>query len=763
MTSNNILVIVESPAKCKKIATILNSIDSKNKYIVKASVGHVRDLPSNIFGIDINDDQTVFTPAYEIMDGKKDVVKDLKFIAKSCKDIILATDLDREGEGIASHLCSILNLKNPKRIIFSEITKTAIKHALDNPITINKSMVEAYETRRLLDRIIGYKLTPVVQKNITDSFNCKISAGRTQSVVLKLIADKENEINKFESSGYYSISGVFDNNLITNLNNKLENKDLTLDFLKMCKKSEFTVGKIIKKQVENKPPIPFITSSLQQEGNNKLKMSIAIVQMLAQKLYEQGYITYIRSDCPHISQEFIPSIEKYITDTYGKEYVDIKEPVNLKSNSKSKKKVVESQDAHECIRPTDLSVTAYDIQDGDQAKLYDLIWKRTIASQMKNKLIERTTVTIDISNIDIHKFISEEDITSFKGYTIIYDNINDRTETLLNWIKKGMKLTNEKIVGTEKFTQPPPRYTESSIIKDLEKKGIGRPSTYVASYQTNISRTYISKLTKPGKKRKSYIITLTKQTDLVEEYKEQMTSPEKDKIYITEIGKIVHTFLNDNFDDVINYDFTAFMETKLDDIAKKKTNRDDVLCEFYKTFYPKIKEFDRSSSNKKHIGDHLDKPIYLSISKYGPMLQWGEYVKGSPKPFATSITTEQFEGLKLDSCIKIIQSRSEFPKKIGKYKNMDVTLCKGPYGLYIKWDNSNYAGGENNNLNIEDAIKIITTKVSKEYPKVLGKYKRKDIKLCNGPYGLYIKYDNKNYKIPSKKPIEKEDAIKLIG
>jgi DNA topoisomerase-1 len=759
MSSNSILVIVESPAKCKKIASILNSIDSKNKYFVKASIGHVRDLPSKSFGININDDHTIFRPLYQIMDDKIDVIKDLKYIASKCSEIILATDLDREGEGIASHLAAILELKNPKRIVFSEITKTAIKKALDNPSSINNKMVEAYETRRLLDRIIGYKLTPVVQKNVTDSFNIKISAGRTQSVVLKLIADKEFEINKFESSGYYNVTGLFNKKLNSTLNNKLENKEITINFLNNSKYSTFTVENISKKQIQNKPPIPFITSSLQQDANNKLKFSIASVQLLAQKLYEQGYITYIRSDCPHISQEFLPSIENYIIDNYGKEYLDIKDQVI----TKSKKKVVESQDAHECIRPTDLSVLSYDINDADQAKLYDLIWKRTIASQMKNKIIEKTTITIKISNNDSHKFLSDEEITLFKGYTVIYDSTNDKTLTTLNWITKGMELTKEKLVGTEKFTQPPPRYSESSIIKDLEKKGIGRPSTYVASYQTNINRTYIEKLTKSGKKRKSYIITLNEDNEISEIYKEQVTSPEKDKIYITEIGKIVNQFLSENFNDVINYEFTAFMEGKLDDIAKKKSDRDSVLSEFYKTFYDKIKDFEKSNSNKKCVGEYENKPIYLSVSKFGPMLQWGEYIKNSTKPFVASITLEQFESLSLEACIKIINSRSEYPKNIGKYKSKEITICKGPYGLYIKWSNTNFSINNSEDIDLEKAISIIEQKKNNDFPKNIGKHNNKDIVLHNGPYGIYIKYNNKNISIPTKKIVSKQDAIKLIS
>ena len=753
-----ILVIVESPAKCAKITKILNSIDKENTYVVKASMGHIRDLPPSRFGININEEQTKFKPEYDIMDGKNKVVKELRSIAKDCHSIILATDLDREGEGIASHLCHVLDLKNPKRIVFSEITQTAIKKAMDNPITINREMVAAYETRRLLDRIIGYKLSPVVKNNITDDFNTKISAGRTQSILLKLICDKEEDINKFESSGYYSMNATFQKKLNTSLDNRLENKDNALEFLEKCKTAGFKVQSISKRIVQNKPPLPYITSTMQQDANNKLKFPIAITQSLAQKLYEQGYITYIRSDCPHISEEFLPTIEKYITENFGNEYVDIK----TQGQSKTKKKAVESQDAHECIRPTNLDIMANEIPDDSQRKLYDLIWKRTIASQMQNKKIERTIIKIDISNIPEHKFISEEDITLFKGYTIIYDSSDDLTKTSLGWLKKGLELTKETIIAYEKFTQPPPRYTESSIIKELEKKGIGRPSTYVTSYQTNLMREYIVKENKPGKKRKCYTITLSHANNIKEINKEQIVSAEKNKLYSTDVGRLVYKFLDEHFDDVINYNFTANMEKELDNIANKKNNRDSVLGEFYKTFYPKIMKYNKTSSNKKHLGDYEDKPIYVLVSKYGPMMAWGDYVKGGKKNFATSITDEQLENLSLKGAIEIIKSRARYPTELGAYKNESVMLCKGPYGLYIKHMNIYHNIPENKDITLAEAKNLIDKKITKEYPKILGKYKRKDIKLCSGPYGLYLKYNNKNIKIPSKKAVDKDEAIKIV-
>ena len=753
-----ILVIVESPAKCSKISKILNSIDKNNTYVVKASMGHVRDLPSNQFGININSELTEFNPIYDIINGKNILVKDLKYHAKKSDDVILATDLDREGEGIASHLAHILELQHPKRIVFSEITQTAIKKALDNPISINTNMVSAYETRRLLDRIIGYKLSPVVKKNITDSFDTKISAGRTQSVVLKLICDREDEINQFESSGYYSINAEFEKDICSSLNNKLKNKQNTIEFLEKCKTSKFTVENIKSRTVTNKPPVPYITSSLQQDANNKLKMPIAVSQMLAQKLYEGGYVTYIRSDSSNIAEEFIPNIENYIKSTFGNEYVDIKE----QSKPKKSKKAVETQDAHECIRPTNLDITKEDIPDEQQSRLYDMIYKRTIASQMSNKKIKRTTITIDISNCNEHKFITEEDVTTFKGYTIIYDPDSELESSSISWIKKGLELIRKSITGYEKFTQPLPRYTESSIIKDLEKKGIGRPSTYVTSYQTNVNRNYIIKTNKPGKKRKCYTLYLKKDNTIKEDHKEQIVAAEKNKLYSTDIGRIVNKFLNENFSNVINYDFTALMEKELDNIANHKNNRNQVLSEFYKTFYPKIQKYEKTSGNKKHLGDYKNKPIYTCVSKYGPMLQWGEYVKGQTKPFATSISNEQYEDLSLSGAIKMIESRSRYPIDLGLYKKNKVLLCKGPYGLYLKHNGSNFKIIEEKDVSLAEAKDIIDKKIDKEYPKNLGKYNRKDIKLCSGPYGLYLKYNNKNYTIPTKKEISKDQAINLI-
>lgn len=748
----NILVLVESPAKCAKISKILNKIDKTNKYVVKASMGHIRDLPFNAIGIDISPDFSTFIPNYEIIKDKKELVKNLISESKKVDKVILASDLDREGEGIANHLKYILKLpENATRIIFSEITETAIKRALMNPTKINQSMVSAYETRRLLDRLIGYKLSPVVKKNIDGGFKYKISAGRTQSVVLKLICSKEQEISKFESSGYYNVNGIFENNLAANLNSKLENKKIALKFLENCKTSVFTISDIKNRNIENKAPIPFITSTLQQEANNKLHLPISEIQFLAQKLYEQGYITYIRSDCPHISPEFLPHIENYIENTFGNKYVDIK---NVKSKGKSK-----TQDAHECIRPTNLEIKAVDIEHEKQSKLYDLIWKRTIASQMANKKICKTSVIIDANNSK-YKFISEEDITIFKGYSIIYD-CKDKEKSELDWIKVNAIIKKDTIIANEKYTQPPPRYTESSIVKELEKKGIGRPSTYVSSYQTNISRKYISKESKSGEKKELFIIKLLKNNKLEEIKKEQQLNVEKNKLYSTELGRKVNEFLCDNFSEFINYEFTANMEKELDCIANKNDTKDKVLSRFYTQFYPKIQQY--SSSTRKELGLYEDKPIYMSKSKYGYMLCHGVFAPPKKKPLIVSITDEQFKNLNLEEAIKLLKTPiNKYPKEIGVFNNKKMVLCKGPYGLYIKYNSKNYSVKAEKDVKFEDAVDIIRNTDKNRYPKKLGKHKGKNVYINNGPYGYYLTYNKKNYKIKSSAEIKLEEAIKLI-
>ena len=749
----NILVLVESPAKCLKISKILNNIDKKNKYFVKASMGHIRDLPSSTIGIDISSDYKIFTPKYEIIEDKKILVKNLISESKKIDKIILASDLDREGEGIANHLKYILKLpENTERIIFSEITENAIKKALNNPTKINKSMVSAYETRRILDRLIGYKLSPVVKKNIEGGFKHKISAGRTQSVLLKLICSKEDEIDKFESNGFYNINGIFENNLQSKLNSKIENKEKALNFLEKCKISKFTISDIKNKIIENKPPIPFITSTLQQDANNKLHFPISETQFLAQKLYEQGYITYIRSDCPHISEDFLPFIENYITNTYGEEYVDIK---NVKVKGKSK-----TQDAHECIRPTNLNIKATDIDNEKQSKLYNLIWKRTIASQMSNKKISRKSIIISISNQKQYNFLSDEDITLFKGYSIIYEN-KDKEISDLDWLKINMKIQKETIIANEKYTNPPSRYTESTIIKELEKRGIGRPSTYVSSYQTNINRKYIVKESKLGEKKELFIITLLKNNKIEELKKEQQLNAESNKLFSTNLGKKVNTFLCESFSEFINYEFTANMEIELDNIANNLDSKDDVLSRFYLKFYPKIKKY--SSSSKKELGSYKDIPIYLSKSQYGYMLCYGEFIPPKKKPRIISITKDQFDTLNLEDSIKLIKTPiNNYPKEIGYYNKKKILLCKGPYGLYLKYNNKNYSIKSDKDINFEAAIEIIKNCDKNAYPKKLGKLKGKFVYLNNGPYGFYITYNKKNYKIKSQSDIKLEDAIKVI-
>ena len=774
------LVIVESPAKCKKIEEILNSLEGDTKYIVKASKGHIRDLPNKKLGVDVITDngKCTFKPQYEIMSGKGSVVTELKKISKTCKDVILATDLDREGEGISAHLRTVLKLENPKRIVFSEITKTAIMKAIANPRQIDTKMVNAYITRRILDRLIGYKLSPILWKNVKNG----ASAGRTQSVVLKMICDKEEDINKFESEGYYATTADFNTSssilIKSSLNTKLENKKKTISFLDKCKTAIFTLTDITSKNVENKPPLPFITSTLQQEAS-KIGFNIAQTQKVSQELYEKGYITYIRSDCPIISEEFLPNIEKYILKKFGKEYVNIKKQDmstnNKKKKSSKKKKIVDSQDAHECIRPTKIEQDVKKIEGDQHKKLYLLIFKRTIASQMSNRILEKIIANILISTVKSKYFIAEEILTIFKGYTAIYnldkeDDENHKKNSDLKKLKKGEELIRKIIISTEKFTQPPAKYTESSLVKDLEKNGIGRPSTYVSSYQTNINRNYIIKQSKPGKKRKYTIITL-KIDDINEELKEQTVSAEKNKLYSTDLGRLINKFLGQYFSDTINFDFTANMEKNLDNIAHGKIKSDEVLNLFYSCFNPKIEEMSekgKSEGKLKELGKHNDKPIYKMVGKHGPMLVYGELDKNSKvKPIFVSISAEEMDSFSLEDAIKRVEDKVSYPKKLGKKDNKDIVLCKGPYGFYLKYDGRNYKIEENCAIEKDRAIQLIS-EGGKKQSNILHQFNNdgKEIKVMNGMYGPYIHFNKKNIKIPKDveaKTITVDECLTIIN
>jgi len=709
MTSNKILVIVESPGKISKIKQYLG-----DKYIIKASLGHIHDLDKNTLSIEVENN---FNPLYKIIPTKMKIVKELKECASYCSDIILASDGDREGEAIAYSLATILKLKDPKRIIFHEITKSALLKAIENPQTINYNMVHSQQARRLLDRLVGYKISPVLWKNIDGNTQ---SAGRVQSVVVKIIIDKENEIKNASSEIYYKTNGyfIFDSNKLNSIlyqdNNQyhFDSEDNILNFLnKINKNVIFKIVNIDNKISIRKPPIPFITSSLQQEASTKLKFNVKKTMDVAQKLYEAGLITYMRTDCPNISQDAINKIEKYIKEKYGNEY---SEPKNYQSKNAN------SQDAHECIRPTDINKTEIDMAT-DYKKLYSLIWKRTIASQMTSAKLNIQTVLIDaqINNNSI-LIINEKQLyfnTSFEhiefpGFLIIYDSQcdinNEESEENKNANKINFKINDilklDKIKIIQEYTKLPLRYNEALLVKYLEKNGIGRPSTYASIISKVIDRGYVEIKNIDGISKESKEFELNNKFKIKENIKSIIIGKEQKKIVPTETGIKVNEFLVKHFSEILEIDFTALFESYLDKISIGKANWITVLQTFYDKFNPIV-----ISLNKQEIIKHdndillgLDKDhkeIYKGKGKYGPYVK----IKDDNKWKYASI--KDIDNISLVEAIYLLS----FPRKIGKIGNAIVSINNGIYGIYIKYLNKNYSvkDVDINKINIDYVKKLI--------------------------------------------------------
>ena len=769
---SKILVIVESPGKIKKISDYLGP-----NYIVKASFGHVQDLDKNTLSIDVNDN---FKPYYITTPDKKAVVKDLIKFSKECSDVILAADGDREGEAIAHSLATVLKLKEPKRIIFHEITKTALLKALEKPIKINYDMVNAQQTRRLLDRLVGYKISPILWQYLSKDAK---SAGRVQSVVVKIIIDLEKEINKSISKSYFKTLSEFmfgdtKLNSLLQYENKMfqfENKEQSKDFLTLINKKF-----IIKvKSVENKKSIrkasaPFITSSLQQEASNKLHYNVKRTMDIAQKLYENGLITYMRTDSPNISKEAMKEAEEYIIKTFGKEYSDSK---NYESKGAS-------QDAHECIRPTHLNIPEPDGIDGDMKKLYSLIWKRTIASQMANAKINIQVIQIDILNkkesvllIDDKQcyFVSNLENVEFPGYLIVYDNTLDDEEKTIGKIeiktKQILELNN--ITITEEYTKPPSRYNEASLVRYLEKNGIGRPSTYASIISKVIERKYIEIKNIDGIEKDSEQIILNSDYKIKEDIKKVYIGKEQTKLVSTNMGNQVNDFMCKNFEPILGIDFTSNFETYLDKIASGNANWITVLRTFYDMFEPIVEKLNSQIITEKKDGNQVsdrllgvdsnNKKIYTGTGKYGP------YVKietdDSKKWRYCKLTEMTIENVDIEHALKLL----EFPKMLGKLSGAIVSLNDGPHGLYLKYNGKNYSIKDKkiDEINIDIARGII-----EQDPFALKSFKvsNKIINIKNGEFGNYIQIVSNNKKqnisIPTKYNIDTitiDDVLKIIS
>jgi DNA topoisomerase-1 len=768
------LLLVESPAKCGKIEKLLGT-----GYIALASFGHIRDLEKDNLGIDIEND---FKPNYKILSDKSKQIKKIQDTIKTVDRVLLASDEDREGEAIAWHCSIVFKIKigEKNRICFHEITKSALEQAVANPREIDMAMVNSQQSRRILDRLVGFKLSPLLWKYIAP----KLSAGRVQSVALKLLIEQEKEISTFLEKKFYKTIGQFNKKISGTLNYSFESPTEIEHFLEDCKTAHFIIQKIDKQKVEKRPPPPYITSTIQQDASLRYGVSSKKIMGCLQKLYESGMITYHRTDNTNLSTLIQDEIKKYITTTFGKEFLH---PRTYKSTIKC------AQEAHEAIRPTNIDYSELDQNDTSdpiEKKIYNLIWKRTIASQMSPCVSEMYTITISISNRK-EFFVSRAEKILFIGYKKIYEDFvskdldlekdkdldNIIPDSLVDNIKENDILKYSKITSTEKYKNPPPRYSESSIIKKMEKIGIGRPSTYSNIIETLFERKYAEKKDITGTKKKVHVFLLEKNE--VKEKEEEITiGGEKKKIVPTDLGKVTNQFLETHFQDILDYQFTSSLEEKLDSIANNQVEWLSVIREFYQKFEPNIKKLStkemisQNNIDKKRFLGHysfessnIQVPVYTYIGKYGPLVQLGDIQNNDKKNIQYFKLDEKYsiDTVSIEDIPDIIQ----FPKNLGKYQKKDVFLKKGTYGLYIQWgkDNFKIIQKYDEKITLDQAIECITfqpepKKKSDMIQTIDGKYIIK-----NGPYGHYIDFEKKFYKITSKydpQKITQEDCIKII-
>jgi DNA topoisomerase-1 len=770
MSKTKILIIVESPGKIKKISQYLGE-----DYIVKASYGHVEDLDKTTLSVDV---QNNFKPNYIITDDKKKVVKELRDLKKDCKDVIIAADGDREGEAIAWSLANVLNLDKPKRIIFHEITKPALLKALENPTIINMNMVHAQQSRRILDRLVGYSISPVLWKYLSHEAK---SAGRVQSVVVKIIVDKENEINNSISQSYYKTTAHFDFGTedikqITgvlhlaknNTSNKLyhfDSEESITSFLNVInKKTKYKIISVDNKKSIRKPSPPFITSSLQQEASTKLRFNVKKTMDVAQKLYEAGLITYMRTDCPNMSKEAIDSAKQYIIDKYGNEYSD---PKNYQSKN------LNTQDAHECIRPTHMDQPDIENNNNDLKKLYGLIWKRAIASQMSNAKVNIQTILTDcinnresilIFNNNQTYFLSTLENVEFPGYLIVYDNsqTDEITKGELK-IKVGDIFFMHKIIISEEYTQPPMRYNEAALVKYMEKNGIGRPSTYASNISKVIERQYVEIKDIEGVNKKSKQFELNSKYNIKTTIKDVFIGKESKKIVPTVMGINVNEFMNTHFDTIMNIDFTANFETYLDKISTGDANWITVLRLFYEMFNPIVDKLiaDAPAIKKDSNTDRLvgttesGQDIFTGTGKYGPYVKMNISDNDKIKWRYAKLKDMTIDNVSLEHATTLL----EWPKTIGKISNSIVTLHDGEFGLYIKCGKQNYSIKDEID---PDCIDITYAKklIDSGDPYALKTFKMKDqiINIKKGEFGNYIQIvkgsNKRNVSIPAKVNID---------
>jgi DNA topoisomerase-1 len=734
------LVIVESPAKAKTIEGFLGE-----GFTVKSSFGHVRDLAKKGLGVDI---ENKFTPTYEVSPDKTKVVSELKSLAKKADTVWLATDEDREGEAISWHLFESLGLneKNTKRIVFHEITKPAIKNAIANPRTIDKHLVDAQQARRILDRLVGFELSPILWKKVRPS----LSAGRVQSVAVRLIVEREREIMNFKSTSSYKVVANFvsGNSVVkAELNKKFATHDEAKAFLKKCETSDFVIETVETKPTKKSPSAPFTTSTLQQEASRKLGFSVAQTMVVAQRLYESGKITYMRTDSVNLSDTAINQAKEAITGNYGDKYLNIRQ---YKTKSKG------AQEAHEAIRPTYIQNQTVD-GDAGEKRLYDLIWKRTIASQMSDAELEKTTAVIAVSNSS-EKFVAQGEVLKFDGFLKVYlegtdDEDEENQSGMLPPIKVGEKLGMNEISATQRFTHHPARYTEASLVKKLEELGIGRPSTYAPTISTVQKRGYVVKEDREGVQRNFNVVTL-KGNKIVEEVKIEGTGAEKNKMFPTDIGMVVNDFLLKEFPQILDFNFTAKVEEEFDEIAEGKINWTKMLADFYKPFHKSVENTaensERASGERKLGVDPVTgKNLYVRIGRFGPMAQLGESDDENNKP--------KFAGLRKDQRLETITFQEaldlfKLPRVAGEFEGKEMTVAIGRFGPYIR-HNSVFVSLKKEDdpmtVTADRCIELIKAKRQADIDKYIKTFpENPEVQVLNGRWGPYLVVDGNNYKLP---------------
>ena len=745
------LVIVESPAKAKTIESYLGK-----DFIVKSSYGHVRDLVSGNKAIDVDN---AFQPTYEVTEDKKKVVAELKKLAKNAEMVWLATDEDREGEAISWHLMEALKLTDDKikRIVFSEITKPAILKAIENPRKVDYNLVNAQQARRVLDRLVGFELSPVLWKKVKPS----LSAGRVQSVTVRILVEREREILGFTSTSSYRVVAEFTTDgkkFKAQLGKRFDSQKEAEAFLKKCQTANFSIDKLEKKPAKKSPAAPFTTSTLQQEAGRKLGYPVGVTMSIAQKLYESGKITYMRTDSVNLSDTALEAAEKEIRSSYGDKFSKRK---SYSTKSKG------AQEAHEAIRPSDMSLHSVK-GDSSQAKLYDLIWKRTLASQMSDAEFERTNVGISLDNTE-ERFTAKGEIITFEGFLKVYlegtdedgEDVEDElTKDSLPALTKGQILDYTEITATERFTQHPARYTEASLVKKLEELGIGRPSTYAPTISTIQKRGYAHKDERDGTKREYGKLTLVKD-DLETEKLSEITGREKGKLQPTDIGMVVNDFLVEHFENVLDFGFTASVEKEFDDIANGLKEWNKMIKEFYSPFHKDVEdtlENSERASGERILGNHPEngKVILVRIGRYGPMAQIGD-AEDEEKKFASLLKDQSIGTITIEQVLDLFK----LPRQLGQFEDKVVTAAIGRFGPYVRHDGKFVSikeadGDDPFTITLERGVELVKEKREADAKKMIKTFEEdENVSVQEGRWGPYIKFGKQNVKIP--KDIEAKD------